>query len=537
MYQQTELMFQEAQGKYIQQNLEQLGQYSGPTGINLQKLSQELSNVEVAHKSAKIKLETARAMCSYLAMLPGPIATINTLKGIPHASNAVARMNVWNALTLHLNTLAVEIRRSRIMSELENTWTMDKLVRFGKQIDVCLCTFRQFIEETNLVPIPENAQYKHYQDFLTALTDHVKKMIFLPGQILTLGVLIAHGRNCSKYEMVQRLITMLHLALNIKVRNATSSESKAEAIVQYMQIGEDKDRETLYTETLQIIGQHYGFACQCPFHYDLNLPPNWLEFETECPTWEDVEQLLKDERGTKNIEVQYIPDQDVREELHYRIYSGMARQLTNTSMLAQPCAKQDQELYCRAFHLTYSREHILTLLLKLMDHFPNAGMSFLNKRLHRLEVMNMLLCQCSHHTKFRELTQYKSSCVQSWAQSLKGHQRDEDTPERTKLGGLQRQFVIPQIWDCEKAGDQIPKFIPDRFKAAVEGSLVIGMLNHMAPDQATLAKLMWCINEYTESLTRQNGNHRLGGWCTLLGATHVVLDSTVSKLTLAVYTA
>ena len=174
LYQQTELMFQEAQGKYIQQNLDQLGQYSGPTGINLQKLSQELSNVEVAHKSVKMKLETARAMCSYLAMLPGPIATINTLKGIPHGSNAVARMNVWNALTLHLNTLAVEIRRSRIMSELENTWTMDKLVRFGKQIDVCLCTFRQFIEETNLVPIPENAQYKHYQDFLTALTDHAR---------------------------------------------------------------------------------------------------------------------------------------------------------------------------------------------------------------------------------------------------------------------------------------------------------------------------------------------------------------------------
>ena len=343
LYQQTELMFQETQGKYIQQNLEQLGQYSEPTGINLQKLSQELSNVEIAHKDVKMKLETAGAMCSYLAMLPGPIATINTLKGIPQGSNAIARMNVWNALTLHLNTLVVEIKRSRIMSELENTWTMDKLVRFGKQIDVCLCSFRQFIEETNLVPIPENAQYKHYQDFLTTLTDHVKKMIFLPGQIVTLGVLIAHGRNCSKYEMVQRLITMLHLALNIKVRNAISSESKTEAIVQYMQIGEDKDRETLYTEILQIISQHYGFACLCPFHYDLNLPPNWLEFETECPRWEDIEELLKDERGTRNIEVQYIPDQDIREELQYRIYSRMTRQLTNTSMMAQPCAKQDQE--------------------------------------------------------------------------------------------------------------------------------------------------------------------------------------------------
>ena len=511
LYQQTELMFQETQGRYIQPNLEHLGQYSGPAGINLQKLSQELNNVEIAHKDIKTKLETARAMCSYLAMLPGPIATINTLKGIPHGSNAIARMNVWNALTLHLNTLAVETKRSRIMSELGNIWTMDKLVRFGKQIDVCLCIFRQFIEETNLMPVPDSVQCKHYQDFLTALTDHVKKMVFLPEQIVTLGVLMAHGRHCSKYEMSRRLITVLHLALNIKVRHATSSESKADAIVQYMQVGEDKDRETLYTETLQIISHHYGFACQCPFHYDLNLPPNWREFETECPRWEDIEETMKGIREIKNKGVaQYIPDQDIREELQYRIYSGMTRQLTNTSMMAQPSEKQDQELYCRAHHLTYSREHILTLLLKLMDHFPNAGMSLLNKRLHRLEVINMLLCQCSHHTKFRELTQYKSSCVQSWAQSLRIHQREEDTPERVKLGGLRKQFVIPQLWDCEKAGDQIPKFIPDRIKAAVEGSLVVGMINHMAPDQATLAKLMWCFNEYTESLTRQNGNHRLG---------------------------
>ena len=122
----------------------------------------------------------------------------------------------------------------------------------------------------------------------------------------------------------------------------------------------------------------------------------------------------------------------------------------------------------------------------------------------------MLLCQCTHHRKFRELTQYKSSCIQSWAHTLQIHQRDEDTPERVKLGGLRKQFVIPQIWDCERAGDQIPKYIPDRIKAGAEGSLVMSMINHMAPDQAILAKLMWCINEYAESLTRQNGNHRFG---------------------------
>ena len=143
-------------------------------------------------------------------------------------------------------------------------------------------------------------------------------------------------------------------------------------IVQYVQIGEDKDRETLYAEVLQIIGHHYGFSCQCPFHYDLNLPPNWLEFERECPRWEDIDEMMNGMKSLRNIEVQYIPDQDIRDELQYRIYSGMTRQLTNTSMTAQPSEKQDQEAYCKAYHLTYSREHILTLLLKLIDHFPKC---------------------------------------------------------------------------------------------------------------------------------------------------------------------
>ena len=83
LYQQTGLMYQETQGKFIQQNLQHLGQFSEPNGFNLQKLSQELNNVEIAHKDIKVKLETARAMCSYLALLPGPIMTISTLTGIP----------------------------------------------------------------------------------------------------------------------------------------------------------------------------------------------------------------------------------------------------------------------------------------------------------------------------------------------------------------------------------------------------------------------------------------------------------------------
>ena len=60
---------------------------------------------------------------------------------------------------------------------------------------------------------------------------------------------------------------MLHLALNIRVRNSRTAESKAEAIVQYIQIGEDKDRETLFKEVMDIIAHHYGFLCQCPFPF------------------------------------------------------------------------------------------------------------------------------------------------------------------------------------------------------------------------------------------------------------------------------
>ena len=449
-------------------------------------------------------------MCSYLAMLPGPIMTISTLKGIPQGSNAMSKMNMWYAMTLHLNTLAQETRRSRIMHELENTWTMDKLIKYGKQIDVCLCSFRQFIEETNMVPTPESAYYRHYQDFLASLTDHVKKMIFLPEQIVTMGVLFAHGRNCSKFEIVRRMLTMLHLALNIKVRNARTVESKAEAIVQYIQIGEDRNKETLHREVMNIIAHHYGFTCQCPFHSDLNLPPNWLEFEKEHPTWENVEELLKIAKGAQNPDAQYISDLEVREELKYKIYTGMIRQLTNTSMLAQPDCREDHELYCRAYHLTYSREHMLTLLIRLLDHFPSADMNFINMRLHKLEVINMQLCRCPHHKKFRELTQYKSSSVQGWTQSLKVHQREEDTPARMKLGGPKRQHVLPQIWDCERAGAQIAKYIPDKIKSASEGSLIISMISHMNPAQATVAKLMWCINEYTESLARQDRNNQMG---------------------------
>ena len=137
-------------------------------------------------------------------------------------------------------------------------------------------------------------------------------------------------------------------------------------------------------------------------HSDLNLPPNWLEFEKEHPHGKMWETLLKMARGAQHLDAQYIPDSEVREELQYRIYTGMIRQLTNTSMMAQPENRHDQELYCRAYHLTYNREHILTLLIRLLDHFPNVDLGFINMRLHKLEVIHIQLCRCSHHKKFRE---------------------------------------------------------------------------------------------------------------------------------------
>ena len=187
----------------------------------------------------------------------------------------------------------------------------------------------------------------------------------------------------------------------------------------------------------------------------------------------------------------------------------MVRQLTNTFMIVQPTNRHDQEQYCRSFHLTYSREHMLILLMRLMDHFPNADLGFVNMQLHKLEVINMQLCRCPHHKKFRELTQYNSSSVLNWTQTLKIHQREQDTPTNMRLGGMKRQFVLPQLWDCERASSTIAKYIPDKIKMASEGGLIVSMINHMSPAQATMAKLMWCLNEYTESLARQNDD-RLG---------------------------
>ena len=47
--------------------------------MNHQKLNQELNNLEQAYKDLKEKLDTARALFTYQAMLPGPVVTMDTL--------------------------------------------------------------------------------------------------------------------------------------------------------------------------------------------------------------------------------------------------------------------------------------------------------------------------------------------------------------------------------------------------------------------------------------------------------------------------
>ena len=83
LYQFSEDLHQQTRGKTIQENLG-LGQYTDPGAVmNHQKLNQELNNLEQAYKDLKEKLDTARALFTYEAMLSGPIVTMDTLQGIP----------------------------------------------------------------------------------------------------------------------------------------------------------------------------------------------------------------------------------------------------------------------------------------------------------------------------------------------------------------------------------------------------------------------------------------------------------------------
>ena len=48
-------------------------------------------------------------------MLPGPIVTMDTLQGIPKGTDTISKMNLWAVLTLHMNSIAQEFKRSRVL--------------------------------------------------------------------------------------------------------------------------------------------------------------------------------------------------------------------------------------------------------------------------------------------------------------------------------------------------------------------------------------------------------------------------------------
>ena len=145
LYQLSENLHQCTQGKTIQENLDCLGQYSDQGAFNHQKLNQELNNLEQAYKDLREKLDTARALFIYQAMLPGPIVTMDTHQGILKGADTISKMNLLAVLTLHMNTMAQEFKRSKMLKQMESQWTLDKLSNLGKQLDTYLCVFRLFL--------------------------------------------------------------------------------------------------------------------------------------------------------------------------------------------------------------------------------------------------------------------------------------------------------------------------------------------------------------------------------------------------------
>ena len=171
--------------------------------------------------------------------------------------------------------------------------------------------------------------------------------------------------------------------------------------------------------------------------------------------------------------------------------------------------KDEQEQYCKSNHMTYNRDQMIVFLIRLLDHFPKENLEFLNQKLHKLEVAMMQLCPCVHHVKFREMTQYNNNSFLGWINMLKANKRMEDTPLRIRLGGPRKQFLLPQLWDCETLGKTMGMYIPGRIKEASKGSLVMNLLQGRSESQIEVAKLYWAINEYTEAMARQ-GSTQLG---------------------------
>ena len=268
---------------------------------------------------------------------------------------------------------------------------------------------------------------------MAALTDHVKMMICSSEEVLTLAVLMGHAINCTRYSVMRRMLVVLHLALNTKVRGSNSIANKAANIIKYLRIGDNTSEASLENEVREIIAHHYYFTCDCKFHCDLNIPPNWLEFERSGPTWQEVETEIKTKKTSQRLDTTYVPEVEIREELQYKLHILLQRQLANSFVPSQPMTKNEQEQYYRSNHMTYNRDHMIVFLIRLMDHFPRQNLELFNHKLHKLEVAIMQLCPCGHHTKFREMTQYNSNSILGWVNMLKANKRMEDTPLRITI--------------------------------------------------------------------------------------------------------
>ena len=97
----------------------------------------------------------------------------------------------------------------------------------------------------SLAPILDSAPLKHFENFMAAFTDHVKKMVFDPGEVLTLAVLMGHARNCTRYSVIRRMLVVLHLTLNTKVRGPNSIPNKAANIMEYLKVGDNTSETSL----------------------------------------------------------------------------------------------------------------------------------------------------------------------------------------------------------------------------------------------------------------------------------------------------
>ena len=95
----------------------------------------------------------------------------------------------------------------------------------------------------------------------------------------------------------------------------------------------------------------------------------------------------------------------------------------------------------------------------------------------------MQLCPCGHHSKFGEITQYNGNSILVWTNMLKANRRMEDTPQRIRLGGPHKQFLLPQLWDCESLGKGIGMYIPGKIKEASNLSLVMNLLQGRSESQ------------------------------------------------------